>query len=1220
VTTEVFCNYRTLDARYGAAASYELLGARFGHTRVFRDCVSMLPGELYPDAIRSALEQTRVLLVLVGPRWFAEVDGVRLVDNERDWVRREIRRAFERGIPVVPVLLDGVAPPGADDLPEDIRKLALCQAVPVDHRTLGRDIAALADRITDLVPELVLPDLFEPTLSIPDEPLPSMLLRAEYAVVPFVGRDRELTELAEWLATPDRAGVQLVTGPGGQGKTRLAAEVIGRARSDGWAAGFVPEIVPADVLARVELCSVPLLLVVDYAEGRTEQVAAVVAALADRPAERGPVRLLLLARSAGLWQSYLRPRDDRVARLCTDLAELRLGPLTTVLDRHGEFDRAVRAFDTALGHGSRSVTAPADLDDRRYERALDIHAVALATCLDLDAAAPGPAAGDPVARVLDHEERYWLATTDAYHLADPHLGRLRQVVAAATLFGASDTRSARALVAALPTFDGTERDRVERYRRWLGELYPGPAPLNPVRPDRLGEDLVAKVLRHEPEVALAGEPDDAQLVRALTVLGRSVARHDHLRAVLVDLLCVAPDDRLPLGMAVATRLESDTLIAVLSDLSGDDPDLTDIVVDNLPDRSLALAVFAAVRTRAALDRERRKAAPDEETLAWLAIRMSVRLAALGEVDDALTFAAEAVRRYRGLAVDPTFTSDLANALITFGGALDDVGLCDDALAAADEAVMLLRELSAADPSLREILATALMTLGNILDRLARHDDAVAALTESVGINRTLLAESPDTMLVTVAHSCATSLENLATALAGADRPEESLDAAERALAVTRMLAAQRVDEFGVDEVRGTANLSAAFAQLDRWEPAHRTAEEAVQLARDLVARHGAPHLPRLADALIIAGIALRNLDRPEEALIRTDEAVTTYRRVLGTGSGANLEQLAYALRHHGLCLADVGDTAGASAAYAESADIYRKLVDPRPDAIEPELADVLRGLADALHDLGELSEARAAADEAAELLARRVARGETDLRLGLVQAHMLRAVIRRDLDEHEGAADAAEEAVALYTAMIDAGVDVARLPLERAHALHVWGNALSADGRDRDALVHYRAAAEHYRGLRLDEPHTDALAVVTQDLAECLSLLDEPEAALEHFTEAVRLRRELLDDDPDTALELAIALYNLADGLHDLDRDEESLAPAQEALDLAAELRRHGNTDADGVHVHALVHRAAVLGTHDRPGAAAALAEALAVARGTDVEDIVTDAISALAHHHRDEA
>jgi hypothetical protein len=70
---------------------------------------------------------------------------------------------------------------------------------------------------------------------------PASLLRADRAVVRFRGRDRELAELTAWAHDEDAevdGAVRLVTGPGGQGKTRLAGELCSNLEADGWIAGF----------------------------------------------------------------------------------------------------------------------------------------------------------------------------------------------------------------------------------------------------------------------------------------------------------------------------------------------------------------------------------------------------------------------------------------------------------------------------------------------------------------------------------------------------------------------------------------------------------------------------------------------------------------------------------------------------------------------------------------------------------------------------------------------------------------------------------------------------------------------------------------------------------------------------------------------------------------------------------------------------------------------
>jgi len=153
---------------------------------------------------------------------------------------------------------------------------------------------------------------------------PAELLRADAAAAPF--RDRpELAQLLDWCHDPAWSGVRLVAGAGGQGKTRLARHLAtglyqGSGTSgggQGWATLVLGEHAgPADLGVLAEL-RVPTLVVVDYAEGRTAQLDALVAAL-DRAEAR--VRLLLLARTAGAW------RTDRVgpARHLAVLADDRI--------------------------------------------------------------------------------------------------------------------------------------------------------------------------------------------------------------------------------------------------------------------------------------------------------------------------------------------------------------------------------------------------------------------------------------------------------------------------------------------------------------------------------------------------------------------------------------------------------------------------------------------------------------------------------------------------------------------------------------------------------------------------------------------------------------------------------------------------------------------------------------------------------------------------------
>lgn len=150
----IFINYRTGDQGITALLLDRELSLRYGPDQVFLDNRSLVAGTVFDIRMVAALRGCSVLIAVIGRNWLTLTDdnGRRLIGRRHDWVRKEIADSLARGVPVLPVLVEDVAPLVPASLPPSIRALARYQFVPLRQRTFRSDFEFLVTQLHALDP------------------------------------------------------------------------------------------------------------------------------------------------------------------------------------------------------------------------------------------------------------------------------------------------------------------------------------------------------------------------------------------------------------------------------------------------------------------------------------------------------------------------------------------------------------------------------------------------------------------------------------------------------------------------------------------------------------------------------------------------------------------------------------------------------------------------------------------------------------------------------------------------------------------------------------------------------------------------------------------------------------------------------------------------------------------------------------------------------------
>ena len=116
--TKIFISYRRADTQQAAGRIFDALKRAFSEEEVFFDVDTIPLGENFKRHVANYLDQTAVLVALIGerwpnPAWKMPALVARYFKPHEDYVQSEIEIALSSRIPILPILIDSAQMPTA---------------------------------------------------------------------------------------------------------------------------------------------------------------------------------------------------------------------------------------------------------------------------------------------------------------------------------------------------------------------------------------------------------------------------------------------------------------------------------------------------------------------------------------------------------------------------------------------------------------------------------------------------------------------------------------------------------------------------------------------------------------------------------------------------------------------------------------------------------------------------------------------------------------------------------------------------------------------------------------------------------------------------------------------------------------------------------------------------------------------------------------------------
>jgi tetratricopeptide (TPR) repeat protein len=824
----------------------------------------------------------------------------------------------------------------------------------------------------------------EPTLlwdtlpAAPDEVFRMLSWRVR--LTSLVGREADLSQLHSWANGTTSPRVRILSGPGGSGKTRLAAEFASRLRDDGWTAGFWR----LDQPAVFPISQRGLLLILDYPEEGRDAVLALLKNIALSGAFPAPVRVLLLSRM-GLphWSRLIDAAGAAhlVDEQAAEVGQLQTGEASTLLklsvaalSRHFSIDRG--EFDES------TIADWLDVDPGVHLLPLMIRAAAIHAILE-----PGAdlslGGSQIISDLVRRERRRMDGNSVAAGLPIRTIARL---VALAGLPGALTVPTIKGLCDGEPLSDSPAKADVIDRLADAGALKAGR--IDAVVPDLLAAELLCQTLAERPDVA----PEWIWLV----ISNSASDLIDRLGRLLNDIQILHPTDPSILQTSLLTMLKGDPARAlVLAPMTHE---------DRLP---VTLSLFAERLAETLIDVLQHET---DRGAAWS--NLSNHQSQNGKIRDAIASATNAVGIARGLnGVDQdTFDHALVNGLHNLAIHQMKSSLKEDALRSSREAAAILRAAHKRNPTrFAPSLANCLNTLSNAESDAGYAADALSTAIIAIRLHCSSYRDKSAQQQPQLSGL----LQTLSSRQMAVGRLPSALRSITKSVRVLEQLAKDNPLRFEAGYAAALHRLALCQRDNGDIDGATKTLIRATELYRKLRLANTDGFTHNLASCLHnLSNLQAKRPERRQAALDNIKEAIS-----LRCGQSGRETFFLPDLARNFISLSDrlseMNRFVEAPPPMRKAIDLLRGLYDGDVRTFKPDLAKALFFYAVKNCQAGVVTETEESAREAVDLYSQLAAEGKEDALLWSAKSTGLLAHIKFSFDRLEESLALIDQAIAI---------------------------------------------------------------------------------------------------------------------------------------------------------------------------------------------------------------